>query len=119
MKVKGTQTTVQSVDIEISEQEIRNVVINQTVEYLADALQEKMRRDFISKLKPDFKGTRIIREGFNQKNRGKLVLVHVDADWNYHTNVGLDEEIRPLSEEEVVKYQMISGLAHYITQLKK
>ncbi len=119
MKVRGTQTTVQTVDVELNYASIKSVVYGQTIDYLADAVQEKLLYQFLQELPPEFEGKRTIRESYRSGNKGKLALVHVDADWNYHSNVGQDEEVRVLTDEETVKYQMLSGVAAYITALQK
>lgn len=119
MKVKGTQTTVQTVDVELNDASIKEVVYGQPIDYLATIVQEKLLRDFLNSLQPEFDGKRMIRKSWRSSNEGKLALVHVDADWNYHSNVGQDEEVRVLTDEETVKYKMLSGVAAYITALQK
>ncbi|AGZ17489.1 hypothetical protein X824_gp015 [Escherichia phage 4MG] len=118
MKVKGTQTTVQTVDVELGGDAIKTVVYSREIDYLAKALQEKLLHKFLHSLEPKFTGSRTVRKGYGRYD-GKLVLVHVDADWNYHNNVGEDEDIRALTDEEEVLFKMISGVSEYIENLKK
>lgn len=118
MKVKGTQTTVQTVDVEISDAEIDNIIFSQPVERTAQKLQEKMMHDFLVSLEPRFDGKRRIGPSYRQDKPG-LALIHVDADWNYHNNVGEDEVVRLLTEQEVERYRVICNLAKTITDLQK
>ena len=119
MKVKGTHTTVQTVDVELSDSSVKSVVYGQTIDYLADAIQEKLLYKFLHSLPPEFDGKRTIRESYRSSNKGKLALVHVDADWNYHTNVGQDEEVRVLTEDECERYKDLCGISGVIKDLQK
>lgn len=118
MKVTGKQTIVRAVDVELNDAGIKTVVYGQTADYLVAAIQEKLLYTFLHSLPPEFAGKRTVRESYRSGNKGRLVLIHVDADWDYHNNVGVDEEVRPLTEEETVKYNMICGLPDYIKKLK-
>lgn len=118
MKVKGTQTTVQTVEVDISDAEIDNIIFSQPVERTAKKLQEKMLHDFLVSLEPSFDGKRRIGQSYRQDKPG-LALIHVDADWNYHKNVGEDEVVRLLTEDEEERYKVLSNLAKTITDLQK
>lgn len=118
MKVKGTQTTVQTVDVEISETEIDKIIFSQPVERTAQKLQEKMLHDFLVSLEPQFDGKRRIGPSYRSDKLG-LALIHVDADWNYHNNVGEDEVVRLLTADEEERYKVLSNLAKTITDLQK
>lgn len=118
MKVKGTQTTVQTVDVELGSESIKAVVHGQTIDYLAAVIQEKLMHKFLHSLEPKFTGKRTVRKGYGRYD-GKLVLVHVDADWNYHNNVGEDEDVRALTDAEESLFKMISRLSGYIETLQK
>lgn len=119
MKVTGKQTIVQNVEVDISDEEIMNIVKAQTPDYLADVLTKELLRNFIYSLPADFTGERAVWETRKRGYEQFLVLVHVDAGWDHHNNVGVDEEVRPLTEEETVKYNMICGLRDYIKHLQK
>lgn len=119
MKVTGKQTVIKSIDIELSEEEISRIVKTQPIEFLADAIQNKVMKNFIDALKPQFDGKRAIRESHYQSRVGKLVLVHVDESWNYHNNVSEDKEVRPLTQDEISKYTLISGLSDRIKNMNK
>lgn len=119
MKVRGTQTTVQTVDVELNDASIKSVVYGQAIDYLADAVQEKLLYQFLHGLPPEFDGKRTIRESYRSGNKGKLALVHVDADWNYHNNVGEDEEVRLLTEEEWERYKALCNISKVIKDLQK
>lgn len=117
MKVNAKQTIVQNVEVDISDEEIMNIVKAQTPDYLADVLTKELLRNFIYSLPADFTGEWAVWETRKRGYEPFLVLVHVDAWWDYHNNVGVDEEVRPLTEEETVKYNMICGLRDYIKHL--
>lgn len=119
MKVKGTQTTVQTVDVELNDATIKSVVYGQTIDYLADAVEEAVQKFFLHSLPPEFDGKRTIRESYRSGNKGKLALVHVDADWNYHNNVGEDKEVRLLTEEEWGRYKELCNISKVIKDLQK
>ena len=119
MKVKGTHTSVQTVDVELTDASVKSVVYGQTIDYLADAVQEKLLYKFLHSLPPEFDGKRTIRESYRSGNKGKLALVHVDADWNYHNNVGEDEEVRVLTDEEVKRFNTIMGISKKIKKLQE
>lgn len=119
MKVTGKQTIVQNVEVDISDEEIMNIVKAQTPDYLADVLTKELLRNFIYSLPADFTGERAVWETRKRGYEQFLVLVHVDAGWDYHNNVGVDEEVRVLTDEETVKYKMISGIPLYIESLQK
>ena len=119
MKVTGKQTIVQAVDVELNDASIKTVVYGQSTYYLAAAIQEKRLYKFLHSLPPEFAGKRTVRESYRSGNKGRLALVHVDADWDHHNNVGEDEEVRLLTDEETVKYKMIFDITLYITSLEK
>lgn len=119
MIVKGTHTKVENVEIDLNDAGIKSVVYGQSIEYLADAIREKLFRKFLHGLAPDFVGKRVIRKSYRSGSEGKLVLVHVDADWDYHKNVGHDEEVRVLTEEEEERYKVLCGISEAIKDLEK
>lgn len=119
MKVTGKQTVVQSVNIEINQDEIDRIIKEQDIDVITKNLQTALMDKFVNSLEPAFKGKRMVRQSFYSEKKEKLVLVHIDADWDYHNNVGVDEEVRVLTDEETVKYKMISGIPLYIESLEK
>lgn len=116
MKVKGTQTSVQRVDVELDEAAIKSVVYAQSVESLAKAIQERLQYRFLHSLEPKFSGERAIHKGYGRYD-GKLVLVHIDASWNNHNNVGEDEDIRALTDIEEQRYKDIMRITELIDVL--
>lgn len=119
MKVTGKQTVVQSVKVEINQDEIDRIIKEQDIDVITKNLQTALMDKFVNSLEPSFNGKRMVRQSFYSEKKGKLVLVHIDADWDYHNNVGEDEEVRVLTDEETVKYKMISGIPLYIESLEK
>lgn len=117
MKVKGTQTTTQLIDVEVNDSEIKRIVNSQDEIILAEAIQQKLLNKFFKRCLPSIDGEIIVRKDAKAGNRGTQVFVHVDADWDYHNNVGIDHEIRPLTHEEVVLYENIRKLPEHIMSL--
>lgn len=113
MKVKGTQTTTQLIDVEVNDSEIKKIIDSQDKMILAEAIQQKLLNKFFKRCLPSIDGEIIVRK---DAKAGK-VFVHVDADWDHHNNVGVDKEIRPLTHDEVVLYENILGLPEYIMSL--
>jgi len=119
MKIKGTETTTKTVDVEISDLELKRVVSEQSVEFLAKVLEDKLKRAFLHSLEPKFSGSRTIRPSWKTKSKGCLALVHIDATWDYHNNKGEDEEVRLLTEDEEERYKILCNLARTIADLQK
>lgn len=117
MKVKGTQTTTQLIDVEVNDSEIKRIVDSQDKMILAEAIQQKLLNKLFKRCLPSIDGEIIVRKDAKAGNRGTLVFVHVDADWDYHNNVGVDKEIRPLTHGEIVLYENIRKLPEYIMSL--
>lgn len=117
MKVKGTQTTTQLIDVEVNDSEIKRIVDSQDKMILAEAIQQKLLNKFFKRCLPSIDGEIIVRKDAKAGNRGTLVFVHVDADWDHHNNVGVDKEIRSLTHGEVVLYENIRKLPEYIMSL--
>lgn len=117
MKVKGTQTTTQLIDVEVNDSEIKRIVNGQDEIILAEAIQQKLLNKFFKRCLPSINGEIVVGKAAKTGNRGTPVFVHVDADWDYHNNVGVDHEIRPLTHEEVVLYENIQRLPEYVMSL--
>lgn len=110
IRVTGRKTTVQLVNVEIDENEVKSVVDSQTTDYLISALQRKLKEEFVASLPPSFAGKREIQKDTD----GELTLVHVDASWDHHNNVGIDKDVRVLTGKEQEEYLKIVTLSEYI-----
>ncbi|AFU63707.1 hypothetical protein [Salmonella phage SSE121] len=119
MKVRGTHTTTESIEVDLTDNEVEKILRSQTVEDLATVIQEKLKRYFLLSLEPKFSGSRSIRKSWKSSSGGKLALIHVDADWNYHNNVGEDREVRLLTDDEEEKYKILCNIARTIVELQK
>ncbi|AKJ73496.1 DNA stabilization protein [Salmonella phage 40] len=118
MKVKGTHTTTQSIEVDLADNEIEKILRSQTVEQLATVIQGKLKLDFLLGLEPKFSGSRSIRKSCKSGSGEKLALIHVDADWNYHNNVGEDKEVRLLTDDEEERYKILCNIARTIVELQ-
>ncbi|MCC3722102.1 hypothetical protein [Staphylococcus haemolyticus] len=132
MKVKGTQTTVQTVDVELGDAEVLRVADSLDPHALSIILRNKLMNKFIVKLAGDRKGDLFIAERYWSKHHRNvpesgegnyLTLIERDADFDYHNNVGVDENIRVLTKDEVKMYKTIAKLPDnvltWIVGLKK
>ena len=113
MKVTGKQTIVQSVNVEINQDEIDRIIKEQDIDVITKNLQTALMDKFVNSLEPAFKGKRMVRQSFYSEKKGKLVLVHIDADWDLHNN----EEVRVLTDIETEIYENIKSLDGYIACL--
>lgn len=119
MKVKGTQTKVEAVEITLTDEEVIRVANSLDVNCLATVMRDKLFGMFIQQMTDGRKGDFFISARFLSKNNRNLpetgegtylTLIERDADWDYHKNVGVDEEIRPLTKEEVDMYNAINKI---------
>lgn len=118
MQIKGVKKYTENVEIEIAPSEINRIVSSQSVACLAEALRKKLLSKFLTKLTDDVY-PRVVRQSFKSGKEGKMALVHVEADWDYHNNVGIDREVRLLTDEEVAVYNQILGMDRYILSLEQ
>ncbi|WAK43514.1 hypothetical protein [Cronobacter phage EspYZU12] len=132
MKVKGTQTTVESVEVTLTDAEVLRVADSLDAHALSILIRDKLMSKFIVKVAGDRKGDLFIAERFWSKNNRKvpesgegnyLTLIERDADFDYHNNVGVDENIRPLTKDETEAYNKINkfpdNVLTWIAGLKK
>lgn len=119
MQIKGVKKYTENVEIEIDPSEINRIVSNQSVACLAEVIRKKLLFKFCDKINGGIPCPSAVRESFKSGQSGKLALIHVDADWDYHNNVGIDQEVRLLTDEEVAVYNQILGLEDYILSLEQ
>lgn len=118
MKVKGIHTVKNSVEVEITDEEVKSIVDRQSVSVLAKALQGQLLQDFINNIEPDVEGIFTVHKGFNQTlSEQNYVLVLMDASWDYHNNVGVDKIYRVLTKEEAIKYVTIENFTKSLDKL--
>lgn len=116
MIVKGVKRTTENVELEISADEVNRIIESQDADTLSKFLQKRLMKDFIGKLKPAYSGERIIRKSFFSSLSDKFMLVNVDEDFDYHNNVGVDNEVRPLTDQELEQFFCITGLPEAIKE---
>ncbi|WNT48299.1 hypothetical protein SPLA5a_PHROGS00216 [Salmonella phage SPLA5a] len=132
MKVKGTQTTVESVEVTLTDAEVLRVANSLDAHALSILIRDKLMSKFIVKVAGDRKGDLFIAERFWSKNNRNvpesgegnyLTLIERDADFDYHNNVGVDKNIRPLTKDETEAYNKINkfpdNVLTWIVGLKK
>lgn len=117
MKVKGTHTVKNSVEVEISNEEVSSIIETQSFQVLTKVVQKKLLKSFIESLVPASKGNFTIHTAFQYISDSNYLLVEVDADWDYHNNVGMDRFVRVLTKEESTKYETIKNLPEWVDKL--
>lgn len=119
MKVKGTQTTVESVEVTLTDAEVLRVANSLDAHALSILIRNKLMNKLIIKLAGGRKGDFFVANRFWSKtNRDVpetgegtyLTLIQRDADYDYHNNVGVDETIRTLTKDEVEAYETINKI---------
>ncbi|EMB7054154.1 hypothetical protein VAG18_002846 [Escherichia coli] len=103
MLVKGTHTVKESVFVDIDHNELERVLRSCSNTLLLSVLQERADREFLNSLagRP---GDFCIR-----KNGDKVWLWEIDADWDYHKDIGIDEPIRELTDQEIARYEQVTN----------
>lgn len=100
MLVKGTHTVKQMIEVEIDDCELKHILRSCSNVLLLSVLQERAENEFLNALAG--------RPGdFCVRKRGdnKPWLWEIDASWDYHKDIGIDEPIRELTENEVQMYE--------------
>lgn len=117
MEVNAKQTEVRIVKVELSGGEQARVAQAQTSDLLIGILSNRLEQKLVANMTSDLKkGAYCIREAYFKGER-QWCLVELDADWDYHNNVGRDETLRPLSEAERAKYFQLDNSIAEVQQL--
>lgn len=108
MKVKGTEHIERAVEVELDAHEVGELIDNTAEEVLLHSIQCRAMQRFYERV-AGFEGSFCVRQ--RQGDNGILVyqLWKIDADWDYHNDVGIDEKIKDLTTEEVVEYIYLRG----------
>lgn len=121
MKVNGVQHVTTNVEIELDDKEIDRIIYATDSAILLKVIRDHLRTAFIKRISKDLKGPfgelAIYREHISSSSRffsqvesegAYPCLVHVDADHDYHNNVGVDETLRVLTPAEIAEWKSIS-----------
>lgn len=126
MKVKGTQTTVESVEVTLSDEEVFRVANSLNIRDLAALIRGKLLDNFLLRVAGGRKGDFCITnrywsdhvKGCPSTGKGTyLTLMERDADWDHHNNVGVDEYIRALTDDEAEQFRVINTLPDRIVEI--
>ncbi len=108
MKVKGTEHIERVVEVELDAREVEDLIDHTAEEVLLHSIQCRAMQRFYERV-AGFEGSFYVQQ--RQGDDGVLVyqLWEIDADWDYHNDVGIDEKVRDLTTEEVVEYNYFCG----------
>lgn len=108
MKVKGTEHIERVVEVELDAREVGELIDNTEEEVLLHSIQCRAMQRFYNRV-AGFEGHFYVQQ--RQGDDGVLVyqLWEIDADWDYHNDVGIDKKIKDLTTEEVVEYTYLCG----------
>lgn len=106
MKVKGTEHIERAVEVELDAREVWDIIDRTAEEVLLHSIQCRAMQRFYERV-AGFEGSFYVQQ--RQGDDGGLVyqLWGIDADWDYHKDVGIDEKIKDLTTEEVVEYNYL------------
>lgn len=106
MKVKGTEHIERAVEVELDAREVGDLIDRTAEEVLLHSIQCRAMQRFYERV-AGFEGSFYVQQ--RQGDDGGLVyqLWEIDADWDYHKDVGIDEKIKDLTTEEVVEYNYL------------
>lgn len=106
MKVKGTEHIERAVEVELDAREVWDIIDRTAEEVLLHSIQCRAMQRFYERV-AGFEGSFYVQQ--RQGDDGGLVyqLWEIDADWDYHKDVGIDEKIKDLTTEEVVEYNYL------------
>lgn len=106
MKVKGTEHIERAVEVELDAREVGDLIDRTAEEVLLHSIQCRAMQRFYERV-AGFEGSFYVQQW--QGDDGVLVyqLWEIDADWDYHKDVGIDEKIKDLTTEEVVEYNYL------------
>lgn len=107
MKVKGTERIERAVEVELDAREIGELIDNTAEEVLMHSIQYRAMQRFYERV-AGFEGSFCVRQRY-EEDTPVYQLWEIDADWDYHNDVGIDEKIKDLTTEEVVEYTYLCG----------
>lgn len=111
MKVKGKQTEVKNVEIDVELPEIISVVSDLRTDILFNLFSNSVMRKFTEEVVAATEPVFPLKKYHISQN----ALYHTDAGYDYHNNVGVDKKIRDLTQEEIKKNNHLQELLEDIS----
>lgn len=106
MKVKGTEHIERAVEVELDAREVGELIDHTAEEVLLHSIQCRAMQRFYERV-AGFEGSFCVRQRYEEDGAPVYQLWEIDADWDYHNDVGIDEKIKDLTTEEVVEYNYL------------
>lgn len=103
MKVKGTEHIERVVEVELDAYEVGELIDNTAEEVLLHSIQCRAMQRFYERV-AGFEGSFYVQQRQGEDGVSVYQLWEIDASWDYHNDVGIDEKIKDLTTEEVVEY---------------
>lgn len=118
MKVKGTEHIERAVEVELDAREVGELIDHTAEEVLLHSIQCRAMQRFYERV-AGFEGAFHVQQRQGEDGVSIYQLWEIDADWDYHKDVGIDEKIKDLTAEEVVEYNYLCDwVKNTIFQLK-
>lgn len=118
MKVKGTEYIERAVEVELDAREVGELIDHTAEEVLLHSIQCRAMQRFYEQV-AGFEGAFHVQQRQGEDGVSIYQLWEIDADWDYHKDVGIDEKIKDLTAEEVVEYNYLRDwVKNTIFQLK-
>lgn len=106
MKVKGTEHIERAVEVELDAREVGELIDNTAEEVLLHSIQCRAMQRFYERV-AGFEGSFCVRQRYEEDGAPVYQLWEIDADWDYHNDVGIDEKIKDLTTEEAAEYNYL------------
>lgn len=104
MFITAKATKVEQVKVELTQQNILEIISSADTDYLIKELKKRADKIFLDSLDVNIpKESRAIAN----KTNGTTIM-HIDAGYDYHNNVGIDMPVRLLNELELKEFQLIN-----------
>lgn len=118
MKVKGTEHIKRVVEVELDAREVEDLIDHTAEEVLLHSIQCRAMQRFYERV-AGFEGSFCVQQRQGDDGVSVYQLWEIDADWDYHNDVYIDEKIKNLTAEEVVEYNYLRDwVKNTIFQLK-
>ena len=106
MKVKGTEHIERVVEVELDAREVGELIDHTAEEVLLHSIQCRAMQRFYERV-AGFEGSFYVQQRQREDGVPVYQLWEIDADWDYHNDVGIDEKVRDLTTEEVAEYNYL------------
>lgn len=106
MKVKGTERIERVVEVELDAREVEDLIDHTAEEVLLHSIQCRVMQRFYNRV-AGFEGAFYVQQCQGEDGVSVYQLWEIDADWDYHNDVGVDEKVRDLTAEEAVEYNYL------------